>query len=167
MYNTQVQSFIPTHQYITIAMAYPPYIITPTKESRELINIRLLDEFIGKRHDCTKCIKISIAVANWFNQKLLSAKCLCGSRSEKINYYRLICVHFYTQKILSNAQSIVVWWLAVIETGEGKQFLAHCYAKNTLLCLRIHCYAKIYINMLISTLVCWKYIAMLKDRLGC
>ena len=47
----------------------------------------------------------------------------------------------YTQKILSNAQSIVVWWLAVIETGEGKQFLAHCYAKK-------------YIVMLENTLLC-------------
>ena len=47
----------------------------------------------------------------------------------------------YTQKILSNAQSIVVWWLAVIETGEGKQFLAQCYAKE-------------YIVMLENTLLC-------------
>ena len=28
MYNTQVQSFIPTHQYITIAIAYPSHFST-------------------------------------------------------------------------------------------------------------------------------------------
>ena len=34
-------------------------------------------------------------------------------------------------KILQCANAVAWWWSVAIEAGEGKQFLAHCYANKS------------------------------------